>query len=472
MMRSNLIMDTISQIALTPGKNDKQAILNLAMEDEQFAKTMLYAYSPFITFGVRPARFGGEHCSDHPFYIGEWDESTWQMLENLASRKLTGNAALSAIGDQYSLLSPRSAELLWRVLNKDMKAGFTENSVNKVSKDFIPSSPYCRCSLPKDVDFEAWPWATGVISQIKADGMYFNGIVEPELVSFTSRPGQPFPKEGFEQLMEDFAQTFGPLLTSHPEFASGLNTHGELLVLDAEGNVCAREVGNGLINKLIKGTALSTGYKLSAVLWDIIPKDKAVAKGKCETPYLNRLRTLNGAVSMVRAMRQSNSVEVIETKVVRSYEEAMTHYYDARRRKLEGTIAKKPGMIWKDGTSKDQVKLKQEVPVELEVYDFEEGKEGGKTAATFGSLKCKTSCGTLKVNVGSGFTDELRAEINANRYDWIGAIITVKANEIMYAKRGKIEHSLFLPIFVERRFDKNFADSFAEVVRQFENAIQ
>jgi DNA ligase-1 len=471
-MNSNQIMECISSIALTPGKNDKQAFLSLAMEDSQFGKTMLYAYSPFITFGVRPARFTGEHCPDHPMYTGVWTDETWQMLDDLATRKLTGNAALSAIGDQYSALDVRSAELLWRVLNKDMKAGFTENSINKVSKDFIPSSPYERCSLPKDVDFEAWPWATGVISQIKADGMFFNGIVEPTLVSFTSRQGQPFPTEGFEGLMEAFYETFKPLLTSHPEFANGLNTHGELLVLDSEGNVCAREVGNGLINKLIKGTLLPKGYELSAVLWDVIPKDKAVKKGQFDQPYVTRLRTLNAAISLVQAKRLNHPISVIETRVVRSYEEAMEHYYDARRRKLEGTIAKKPGKIWKDGTSKDQVKLKQEVPVELEVYDFEEGKEGGKTADTFGSLKCKTSCGMLKVNVGSGFTDEQRREINENRWDWIGAIITVKANEIMYAKRGKIEHSLFLPIFVERRFDKQFADSFAEVERQFENAIK
>ncbi|MNO08252.1 hypothetical protein D3C81_2308100 [compost metagenome] len=41
----------------------------------------------------------------------------------------------------------------------------------------------------------------------------------------------------------------------------------------------------------------------------------------------------------------------------------------------------------------------------------------------------------------------------------------------MYAKRGKITHSLFLPRLDEIRRDKDTADSFAEIIKQVENAI-
>jgi len=467
-MNSNQIMDMVSKIADTSGKNDKQALLAIAMEDPTFAKVMNYTYNPFITYGIRPKRRQLESLNRL------FNDQTWTLLDNLASRRLTGDAAKSAVSKEMNSLDSMSAELLWRIINKDMKAGFSENSINKVSKDFIPCSPYQRCSLPKDVDFEGWPWAQGVISQIKADGMFFNGDVESELVSFTSRQGQPFPVEGFEQLMKDFADTFSPLLNNsvYPDYDEGIQTHGELLVKGTNGEFLPREVGNGLINKLCKGTPLPEGHSLFAELWNIIPKKCAVKKGHNTAPYLQNLRTLNSALGVVKASRKEVSIQVIETKVVRTYADAMEHYYAARRCGLEGTIAKKTTLEWKDGTSKDQVKLKQEVPVELEVEGFEEGKEGGKTADTFGSLKCKSKCGALKVNVGSGFSDELRAEINANRDDWMGAIITVKANEIMYAKRGKLVHSLFLPIYVERRFDKTEADTFDQIVTQFENAVK
>lgn len=466
-MNSNQIMQTVLQIAGLPGKNDKQHLLALAMEDSQFSKVMLHTYNPFITYGVRPAR----RLPEQQKYYQVWDDTTWSLLDKLADRSLTGDNAKNEINAQYASLDELSAELLWRVLNKDMKAGFSENSINKVSKDFIPSFPYMRCSLPKDANMREWEWSTGQISQIKADGMFFNADIERYSVSLSSRQGQPFPASGFGDLALNFTDAFLHLLDD-PVYADGVQTHGELLVEDDQGNVLPREVGNGLINKLIDGTFMPEGYKLTALLWDVIPKSCAVKKGKFDQPYLNRLRTLNSSIGMLKAKRVESLINIIETRVVRSYDEAMAHYYDARRRKLEGTIAKKVTMIWKDGTSKDQVKLKQEVPVELEVYDFEEGKEGAKTELTFGSLKCRTKDHLLKVNVGSGFSDELRAEINSNRFDWIGAIITVKSNEIMYAKRGKVEHSLFLPVFIERRFDKSEADTFAEVEAQFEAAVK
>ena len=464
-MNSNQIMIAIQLIADHQSKNDKHKLLTTYMTDEpDFVRVLNLALNPFITFGQRPNRYTG--------FSGNfmWNEQTFALLDNLANRTLTGTAAQVAMQAEFTRLEEQSAELLWRVINKDLKAGFGENSVNKVIKDTIPSFSYMRCSLPKDSKLNEWPWNTGIISQIKADGMFFNADVDAEFVNFTSRQGQPFPPEGFESLDGDFRQAFAHLLTD--DYEKGVQTHGELLVEDEHGNTMPREIGNGMINKLIQGTPLPDGHKITALLWDAVPKALTGKKGKYDKPYLTRLRLLNSAVGMLKAKRVNHSINIIETRVVRSYEEAMAHYMDARRRKLEGTIAKKPTMIWKDGTSKDQVKLKQEVPVELEVFGFEEGKPGAKTELTFGALKCRTLCGLLEVDVGTGFSDELRREINDDREDWIGAIITVKGNEIMVNKDGKKKHSIFLPVYVERRLDKQVADTYEQVVQQFENAVE
>lgn len=465
-MNSNQVMIALELIANHSGKNDKQKLLTTFMQDEpDFLSVLNLALNPFITFGVRPGRYTG--------FTGNfvWGDSTFALLKGLQDRTLTGDAAKAAIQVEYAKLDEKSAELLWRVINKDLKAGFGENSVNKVKKDFIPCFPYMRCSLPKDSKLDEWPFNTGVISQIKADGMFFDGNIDKTFVNFTSRQGQPFPSSpSFDRLAENFRIAFEGLLTE--DFEEGAQTHGELLVEDADGNVQPREIGNGMINKLIQGTELAPGFKLTALLWDVIPLANAVKKGKYEVPYLNRLRMLNSAVGMLQAKREDRLINIIETKVVRSYEEAMAHYMDARRRKLEGTIAKKPTMIWKDGTSKDQVKLKQEVPVELEVFGFEEGKEGAKTAKTFGALKCRSADGLLEVDVGTGFTDAQRQEINENREDWLGAIVTIKGNEIMVNKDGKKKHSLFLPVYVDRRLDKSVADTYAQIVEQYENAVE
>lgn len=463
-MNSHMIMQAIDEIAATPGKNDKATLLASYMNHSEFLEVLNLALNPFITFGQRPARYTG------PTGNFTWGDSTVALLDRLQNRDLTGDAAKAAMQHEFAQLDEKSAELLWRVINKDLKAGFGENSVNKIKKNFIPSFSYMRCSLPKDADLESWPWNTGVISQLKADGMFFNADIDDTFINFTSRQGQPFPQSpSFDRLAESFRVAFGNLLTE--DYETGIQTHGELLI-EVDGNSLPREIGNGMINKLIQGTELKPGHKLIALLWDCVPKENTGKKGKYEVPYLQRLRMINSAVGTLHASRTDRLLHVIETRVVRSYEEAMAHYMDARRRKLEGTIVKKPSMIWKDGTSKDQVKLKQEVPVELEVYGFEEGKEGAKTALTFGALKCRSACGKLEVDVGTGFSDELRREINDNRDDWIGAIVTIKGNEIMVNKDGKKKHSLFLPVYVDRRLDKSVADTYEQIVAQYENAVE
>ena len=53
----------------------------------------------------------------------------------------------------------------------------------------------------------------------------------------------------------------------------------------------------------------------------------------------------------------------------------------------------------------------------------------------------------------------------------MGAIITLKANSIMWSTDDS-PNSLFLPVFLERRYDKHEADDMEQIVYQFENAIE
>ena len=452
-MNSAQIYSAIEEIAAVSGKNDKIDLLKKYMLSGDFSRVIGYALDPFITFGVRPRR--------HTSFAGNFtfDSETFGLLEKLRTRQLTGFKAASSIEAQFNRLDAGSCELLWRIINKDLKAGFSEESVNKAVKGFFKSFPYQRCSLPKDTNLGKWDWEKGVISQVKADGMFFNGDIEEASVSMRSRQGQPFPEEAFYDVIQDLRQIYG----EHP-----VQVHGELLVLDENGDICAREVGNGHLNRVIKGGELPAGHKIIAQLWDMIPLKDVQPKGRSVQPYAQRLRLLNQKIQF----NKLTNVSLIETRIVRSLEEAYQHYADALLRKLEGTVIKKPTAIWKDGTSKEQIKLKLEADCELEVVGFEEGKEGAKTAKTFGSLKLATSCRKLVVNC-SGFPDALRQEIHDNRDDWMGAIVSARANSIMFSDNlDKKPHSLFLPRFIERRTDRTEADDFDRVCWQFDNAIK
>ena len=74
------------------------------------------------------------------------------------------------------------------------------------------------------------------------------------------------------------------------------------------------------------------------------------------------------------------------------------------------------------------------------------------------AILCESADGVVKVSVGSGFTDEQRKTLGEEIIDKIAAI---KYNMRIKNKSG--EESLFLPIVLEIRDDKEVADSDGDI---------
>ena len=237
--------------------------------------------------------------------------------------------------------------------------------------------------------------------------------------------------------------------------------HGELLVY-RDGEVLERQAGNGILNSLLQGGDLPDGHEVRYFVWDLIPASAAKSGGKHDEPYASRLTPLRYLVEGLR------TIALIPPEYVLSKKEAVMHYRDLLAKGKEGTILKHPAAIWRDGTSKDCVKLKLEVDVELQVTGFVPGN--GKNAGTFGSLTCTSACGALEVDV-SGFTDAKRSELHERGDDLRGQVITVRANGILYPSPSNSKHSLFLQRFVEERLDKREADHLEHIIDQFKAAV-
>jgi DNA ligase-1 len=449
-MNSNEIFQLIENVAITASKNEKEALIKRYAEDDEFKRVLEYAYNPFKTYGI--AKVPDKQVSDG---IKEFDETTWGVLDDLVSRNLTGNAARQAVQAEMDCLYENSAELLWRIIKKDLRAGFSESTINKAIKGLIPDFPYMRCSLPKAVKLSEWPWEDGVISQEKADGMFANVDHEPGgLVRLTSRQGSEFPIEKFERLADEVRS----------RLVAGNQFHGEIVV-KRDGVVLERQIGNGILNSVLSGGDFGENECPIYMIWDSIPLESVVSKGKYNTHYRRRLAFI------LKCLKDApgDSISLIPTRIVHSMAEAYTHYRELLKQGKEGTVIKTPVAIWKDGTSKEQVKLKLEFEVELEVTGFEPGN--GKNETTFGSLICKSSCGELGVSV-SGLSDAKRKEIHDNRANWTGMIVTVRANSVLKPGESSELHSLFLPRFVEERMDKSVADDLERIFKQQEAAME
>lgn len=447
----------IAEIAADNSKLVKIEIIRreaLAKNDD-FFKGIRFALDNIDTFGVKkiPTRSGADGAG--------LDFTTFSTFAYcFISRTLTGGAAIAAI-EQMMGMATNDEWNGWykRILEKDLKSGFSEATVNKAVKDInadyvVPTTPYMRCTLPDKSNMETWDWVKGVYSQTKADGMFANvNVREDGYVWVTSRGGTLFP-DGCLGIEGEIAVSFN----------KGTQTHGELTIY-IDGVMQAREIGNGIFNSLLKGGSLEHGQQVVYDCWDQIPLSAALPKGKYEVDYSVRFAALSGQVSNAN----QSHIRLTETRIVKSMEEARIHYKEHRARKLEGTVCKSPLAIWKDGTSKDQVKMKEEVDVELRVVGFNPGK--GKNEKTFGSIRCHSEDGLLEANF-SGFEDSERDAIWADRVNWPGKIITGRSNSLLAPSKGKKNGmwSLFLPRYIEERADKTTADTLLEIQAQFKAA--
>jgi ATP-dependent DNA ligase len=144
-------------------------------------------------------------------------------------------------------------------------------------------------------------------------------------------------------------------------------------------------------------------------------------------------------------------IKLVETFDVHSIEQTQEIFQKYLADGHEGIILKDPKSLWGNTRSKGQIKFKAELDCDLKVVGIQEGE--GRISGMLGALICESDDGIVKVNVGSGFTDEQRRTITS---DIIGDIVAVKYNARITNVNGG--ESLFLPVFLEIREDKETAD--------------
>lgn len=268
-------------------------------------------------------------------------------------------------------------------------------------------------------------------SQLKLDGMYA-AITNKKVIT---RNGSVFPSDllpaGFKQNMKTIP--------------NGVELNGELLV-KRNGITLSRKEGNGMLNSLLQGATLPTDCTLHYVAWDIEDSN---------LPYCDRFIE-------VLAMCDGEYFSPVEYKMVYSLEQAAQHFQEMLSQGQEGTVLKNPKGMWKDGTSKDCVKYKVEAELDMKVVGVLEGT--GKYKGMLGALQLESSCGKVKTDCGTGFSDKQRKEM----FDSPPKIVAIKANDLVDSK-SKDSYSLFLPVFLEERFDKSEADSFERIKAIFDS---
>ena len=365
------------------------------------------------------------------------------MLFDLSSRTVTGHAAVFHLTTILSGLEEGDAKVIERIIDKSLDCGVQVSTANDVWPGLIKEYPVMLCSpyeqkLADKVKFPAYV-------QLKMDGMRFNAIVTDGKVEFRSRNGKEIQLLG--NLEEEFRQMAGSV---------DCVFDGELMVMmEGDHQFADRQTGNGILNKANKGTITPEQAALvHATVWDVIPY-VMFTDGHCGTPYSTRFASLSKLLE--KRYSPNKKIHLVSSDIVQTMDEANEKFQEYLSLGLEGIILKDGSGVWEDKRAKHQIKFKGELECDLKIVAIEEGT--GKYAGLLGAIVCESADGVVKVNVGSGFNDAHRK--NLKEKDLVGKIVAVKYNARIKNKLG--DESLFLPIFIEVRDDKDVADTSKEI---------
>lgn len=431
--------DFFNQLAANNSRNYKIEQLEANRDNSTLREVVRLALDPFTQFYIRkiPEYKQIENCD-----IGLVE--ALNQLYLLHSRTVTGNAAIEHLRNILCNLPEDKAKVIERIIQKDLKCGVAISTANAVWTGLVSEYPVMLCSQfeQKLVDKVKFP----ALVQTKMDGMRFNAIVRNGAVEYRSRNGKEIQLLG--NLDEDFIALAGDI---------DCVFDGELIVND-KGVILDRQTGNGILNKANKGTITDLeAHKVRATIWDVIPFIQ-FSEGKCNVSYGQRWDSLCTLVNK----HKPKKVSVVQSWEVENYDTAKALFEELLQRGEEGIILKDKSGVWEDKRAKHQIKFKGELECDLEIIAVEEGT--GKYAGKLGAVVCASrpkDGKRLTVSVGSGFNDDHRNNLWDIRDQLVGKIVAVKYNMRIQNKQG--EESLFLPIFVELRSDKDVADSIGDI---------
>lgn len=399
-------------------------------------------YNPYVTYGVKQIpNTVGIVGTKNP-----WEDFV-ELLENLSLRKITGNAARDAIQDLAEQFdSEEWNTFLAPVLRRDLRAGLTENTINKICKKTKFEIPVFSCQLA--TNSEGRPEMKGIKRlEPKLDGVRMLLMVIPmdsgELTTICfSRNGKIF--ENFthieDQVRDNWLKLVRKAATSNLSMG---------FVLDGE------VIGNSF-QELMRQARRKTGVQAEDSVYnvfDILPLE-AFRDGHWNKQLEKRIRILDDMRPVIDTMPNVELLPhiMVDLDTAAGKDQLERYAKDNVNAGFEGIMIKEMKAPYICKRSTDWMKWKPTITVDLEVVGMEEGT--GRNVGRLGALICSgiDDGKEITVNVGSGFSDKDRDDYYLNRNIILGRTAEVMCDIITQNSDGT--YSLRFPRFVRFRDDK------------------
>ena len=187
--------------------------------------------------------------------------------------------------------------------------------------------------------------------------------------------------------------------------------------------------------------------KIVYVVWDYIPLADYESTATYSVKRSERLKILKEKVKQLG----HKQLQIIETKLVKSSEEAMKHFQELVEKWEEWTILKSADGTWKDWKPAWQIKFKVEDYHDLKITWFNYWKIWTKNEKLISSVNVETSDWLLKTSPG-WIKEDMMKHITKNQDKLMWTIIEVKCSWLSQDRDWN--YSLLHPVFVKLRDDK------------------
>jgi len=422
----------ISDLENHPSRLNKEAIILAQAEagNNEFFEGCRLALDSMITFGLK--QIPEKKDEDGPGM--DWDSFTL-AITGFVTRNVTGNTAR----DMIQSMMKSSTKAQWngwyrRILIKDLRAGFSETTVNKVvGKTYKKYAiPVFSCQLAHDSNGHESKVVGRKLIEVKLDGVRVITIVHPDgRVDQFSRNGKELVN--FPHVKEQIAKV-----------AKGFK---EAMVLD--GEIMSSSFQDLMKQVHRKSDVQSTDAVLN--LFDMLTLEE-FEKGKSSTAQVKRSQALQEWYTL-NETELANVTVLSHEDIDLSTEEGQKQYKDINARAIaggyEGIMIKDPNAGYECKRSVSWLKLKPFIEVSLTIVAVEEGT--GRNVGKLGAFVCEGEDDgkNIVVNVGSGFSDNDREAYWIARDEVVGKVVEVRADAITQNQDGS--YSLRFPRFLRFR---------------------
>jgi len=428
----------IKQLTESDSRLHKEDVLKRALDagDHVFLNGIRNCYNPYITFGVKqiPATEG---ITGAPNPYEEFDE----LLTSLSARQLTGHAARDAIlGMSLKFDSDEWNLFLAPILRRDMRAGFSDRTINKVCKGTDYVIPTFGCQLA--ANSEGRPEMVGTKwLEPKLDGARVLLVVSDDnRATCYSRNGKVF---------DNFPHVEQQVLSNAYAIRAYLKTNGGFVL---DGEIMGKSFQD-LMRQAQRKENVQTQDTVFNV-FDILPLED-FKRGFWNAQLRKRLAILT---DMQRVFDDMPNVTRVDSQIVvdLSTEEGRTKLQDYATEMVtagfEGIMIKDMEAPYECKRNTFWMKWKPVITVDLPVIALEEGT--GRNKGRLGALVCSGNDHgkDITVNVGSGFSDTERDLFWKQQEVIVGRTAEILCDVITQNQDGT--YSLRFPRFVRWRDDK------------------